>query len=48
MRKIVIGIFLLSSLGSILYSQEISEKEGMKVLNKKRNSIRRKRKTKSY
>jgi hypothetical protein len=32
MRKIMIGIFLLSSLGSVLYSQETNEKEGMKVL----------------
>lgn len=39
MRKIVIGIFLLSSLGSILYSQEISEKEGMKVLKEIRKEI---------
>ena len=39
MRKIVIGIFLLSRLGTGLYSQEISEKEGMKVLEEIRKEI---------
>ena len=39
MRKIMIGIFLLSSLGSVLYSQETNEKEGMKVLEQIRKEI---------
>jgi len=39
MKKIVISIFLLANLGTALYSQEISEKEGMKVLEQIRKEI---------
>lgn len=46
MRKIMIGVFLLSSLGSVLYSQEISEKEGMKVLEQIRKEIQAEEKAK--
>lgn len=46
MRKIMIGIFLLSSLGSVLYSQETNEKEGMKVLEQIRKEIQAEEKAK--
>ncbi|WP_130889435.1 hypothetical protein [Fusobacterium ulcerans] len=46
MRKIMIGVFLLSSLGSVLYSQEINEKEGMKVLEQIRKEIQAEEKAK--
>ena len=39
MKKVVAVVFLLSSLGTILYSQEISEKEGKKVLEEIRKEI---------
>ena len=40
MKKIIAGIFLLSILGTSLYAQEISEKEGMKVLEEIRREIK--------
>ena len=40
MKKIIAGIFLLSILGTSLYAQEISEKEGMKVLEQIRSEIK--------
>lgn len=40
MKKIITGIFLLSILGTSLYAQEISEKEGMKVLEEIRREIK--------
>ena len=40
MKKIIAGIFLLSILGASLYAQEISEKEGMKVLEQIRSEIK--------
>ena len=40
MKKTVAIVFLLSSLGTILYSQEISEKEGKKVLEEIRKEIK--------
>ena len=46
MRKIMIGIFLLSSLGSVIYSQETNEKEGMKVLEQIRKEIQAEEKAK--
>ena len=46
MWKIMIGIFLLSSLGSVLYSQETNEKEGMKVLEQIRKEIQAEEKAK--
>ena len=39
MKKIIVSIFLLSILGTTLYAQEISEKEGMKVLEGIRREI---------
>ena len=42
----MIGIFLLSSLGSVLYSQETNEKEGMKVLEQIRKEIQAEEKAK--
>ena len=39
MKKIVISIFLLSNLTIALYSQEISKKEGRKVLEQIRREI---------
>ncbi|EGR54226.1 hypothetical protein FVAG_03064 [Fusobacterium varium ATCC 27725] len=49
MKRIVITIFLLANLATVIYSQEITEKEGMRVLKqiKKRSSIGRKRKSQS-
>ena len=40
MKKIIVSIFLLSILGTTLYAQEISEKEGMKVLEQIRSEIK--------
>lgn len=40
MKKIIAGIFLLSILGTSLYAQEISAKEGMKVLEEIRREIK--------
>ena len=41
MKKAIIGVFLLANLGTVLYSQEISEKEGKKVLEQIRKEIQR-------
>ena len=46
MKKAIIGVFLLANLGTVLYSQEISEKEGMKVLEEIRKEIRMEEKEK--
>ena len=46
MKKAIIGVFLLANLGTVLYSQEISEKEGMKVLKQIRKEIRMEEKEK--
>ena len=46
MKKIIVSIFLLSILGTTLYAQEISEKEGMKVLEEIRKEIRMEEKEK--
>ena len=46
MKKAIIGVFLLASLGTVLYSQEISGKEGMKVLEEIRKEIHMEEKAK--
>ena len=46
MKKAIIGVFLLASLGTVLYSKEISEKEGMKVLEEIRKEIHMEEKAK--
>ena len=40
MKKIIVSIFLLSILGTTLYAQEVSKKEGMKVLEQIRREIK--------
>ncbi|MDU1911980.1 hypothetical protein [Fusobacterium sp.] len=46
MKKIIAGIFLLTILGTTLYAQEISEKEGRKVLEEIRREIQAEEKVK--
>lgn len=47
MKRIVITIFLLANLATVIYSQEITEKEGMRVLKQIRKEVQLEEKEKA-
>lgn len=47
MKRIVITIFLLANLATVIYSQEITEKEGMRVLKQIRKEVQLEKKEKA-